>query len=460
VCHTAHDEEAEKRVTIVRTTSARLSAGGNTFGFSKLKELIGGAVASRALEWLACEHGSRVPVEVLEPAEQMEERAMLPAFPEIVWRGIFDEYREAMSGTTEASDVAHFAALWTAAAANLGRWVSIFAGDEIFPNVYILFYGPTGDKKTTAKRRIFRHNLLAPTVQILRNVGSPEGMADTLQTSGSAPMVYLCFWEEISILLAHGRWNGSSILEFLTETYDCPPEYRMPYRNHPIELLEPTPSILAGTTPEWFWKNALVEDFQGGFGNRFLYLTGQKKAPIPSPSQPDETRIASIRQRLLSLASLPICEAAFSTEAQSLFERFYVDWESQERSGVYAAGVKRIHVYVRKQAMVYAACEGTLPEVTADQLEASIAVALYAAECMRLLVESRSARVRPETELEGELERRFLDWVRKHNGALKRYMQQTLSKYAGSCGVFNKILLNLQHADRIRVENGRVYLSR
>jgi hypothetical protein len=234
----------------------------------------------------------------------------------------------------------------------------------------------------------------------------------------------------------------------------------MPYRNHPIELREPTPSILAGTTPEWFWKNALVEDFQGGFGNRFLYLTGQKKAPIPSPSQPDETRIASIRQHLLLPASLPICEAAFSPEAQSLFERFYVDWESQERSGVYAAGVKRIHVYVRKLAMVYAACEGTLPEITTDQLEASIAVALYAAECMRLLVESRSARVRPETEIEGELERRFLDWVRKHDGALKRYMQQTLSKYAGSCGVFNKILLNLLHADRIRVENGKVYLSR
>jgi hypothetical protein len=170
VCHTAHDEEVAKRVMIVRTTSARLSAGGNTFGFSKLKELIGGAVASRALEWLAREHGSRLPVEVLEPADQMEQRAMPPPFPEIAWRGIFDEYREAMSGTTEASDVAHFAALWTAAAANLGRRVSIFAGDEIFPNVYILFYGPTGDKKTTAKRRIFRHNLLAPTVQILRNL--------------------------------------------------------------------------------------------------------------------------------------------------------------------------------------------------------------------------------------------------------------------------------------------------
>lgn len=325
--------------------------------------------------------------------------------------------------------------------------------------MYLLFYGPTGDKKTTAQRRVFRHRLLTPSVQILSSVGTPEGMSDALQQPDSGPTVYLCFWEEISTLLAHGRWKGSSLLEFLTETYDCPPEYRIPYRNNPTQLREPTPSILAGTTSEWFWKNALAEDFQGGFGNRFLYLTGQRKAPIPSPSQPDETKLVPIREKLLSLGSLTTSVATFSPEASSLFESFYVDWESQERSGVYAAAVKRIPVYVRKLAMAYAACEGTLPEITFDQVKASIAVALYAAECTRLLVARRSAGVWPEAEREAELEQRFLEWVRRHDGALKRYMQQTLSKYAGSCGVFNKILLNLQRADRITVEEGRVYFN-
>jgi hypothetical protein len=158
--------------------------------------------------------------------------------------------------------------------------------------------------------------------------------------------------------------------------------------------------------------------------------------------------------------SLPACRATFSPEAKSLFESLYVAWEGEERNGLYAAAVKRIPVYVHKLALVYAACEETLPEITVSQLESAIAVALYAAECTRLLIENRSTRMRPETELEGELERRFLDWVRKNDGATKRYMQQTLSKYAGSCGVFNKIINNLLHADRIRVENGRVYLNR
>jgi hypothetical protein len=49
----------------------------------------------------------------------------LPDFPEIVWRGAFADYRDAMAGTTEASDVAHFATLWAAAAVTMGRRVSM-----------------------------------------------------------------------------------------------------------------------------------------------------------------------------------------------------------------------------------------------------------------------------------------------------------------------------------------------
>lgn len=198
----------------------------------------------------------------------------LPTFPESAWRGIFAEYRDVMADTTEASDVAHFASLWGTAAVNLGRQVSMYAGDEIFPNSYLLFFGSTGDKKTTAPRRILRHRLLADTVQVLSNAGSPEGMLDALQVQQAAnPTVYLCFFEEVSTLLKHGRREDSTLFEFFTETFDCPSVYRPTYRNNKAEINQPTPSILAGTTTEWFWKNARAEDFHGGFGNRLLYLT-------------------------------------------------------------------------------------------------------------------------------------------------------------------------------------------
>lgn len=381
---------------------------------------------------------------------------MLPEFPETAWRGAFADYRAAMAGTTEASDVAHFGACWAAAAVTLGRRVFMYAGERIFANVYLSVFGPTGDKKTTAQRRILNCGLLAPSTRVIRNLGSTEGLADALKREDGADMVALFFWEELTVLLARGRWTGSTILEFITETFDCPSEWGMKYRKDPISLVAPTPTILAGTTCEWFWKNARSDDFFGGLGNRFLYLTGPKKKPIPNPSEPDSTALQRVRDALAGLSELSPVEARFDTAAGRLWERFYMSWEQRERTGLYAAAVKRVHVYIRKLAMTYAALEGTLPEIGIEQLKAAIAVGVYAAECAKALVDAQNATLRPE----GELEQKFLKWIEEHDGAKKRYMQQTLSKITGGCETFNRVLLNLARADQIEVRENKVYVAR
>ena len=377
-------------------------------------------------------------------------------FPQSAWRGVFADYRDAMENTTEASDVSHFAALWATCAVRLGRSVYMEAGDTTYANAYICFFGATGDKKTTAARRPRSLGLL-DGVHVISNVGSAEGLADALhpgEASGD-PGTALFFWEEFGSFLSRARWKNATILEFFTETFDCPPEWGLRYRDkNRITVRQPTPSILTGTTTDWFWKSARSDDFHGGFGNRFVYLTGRKKAPMPSPSEPNKERIEALRNRLARLGSYS-GPAYFSPEAGELWDLFYVDFESKERMGLLAAALKRIHVYVRKLAMVFAATEGTLPMITADQLKSSIAVCLYSAECARLLIEAQAAS-RPE----GELERKFLDWLGKHDGERKRYMQQTLSKYAGSCEVFNKTLTNLARADMIEIRDGRVFVNR
>jgi hypothetical protein len=293
---------------------------------------------------------------------------------------------------------------------------------------------------------------------VIRNLGSTEGLADALKRDDGADVVALLFWEELTALLAHGRWTGSTILEFMTETFDCPPEWGLKYRKDPITLKAPTPTILAGTTCEWFWKNARTDDFFGGFANRFLYLTGPKKKPIPNPSTPDGAALDRVRAALERLSEIREVEARFNAKAAVLRERFYESWEQEERTGLHAAAVKRVHVYIRKLAMTYAALEGTLPEINIEQLKAAIAVGLYAAECARVLLEAQSAHLRSASA--SELEQKFLSWVEKHEGARKRHMQQTLSKFTGGCEVFNRILLNLTRADRIEIRDNRVYLGR
>jgi hypothetical protein len=402
-------------------------------------------------------HGFGQPKEdpelLVEPGRSTE---ILPAFPNTAWRGVFADYREAMIGTTEASDVAHFTACWAAVAATLGRRVSMYAGERIFPNVYLSVFGPTGDKKTTAQRRILNCGLLAPSIQVIRNLGSTEGLADALKREERADMVALFFWEELTTLFARGRWSGSTILEFFTETFDCPPEWGIKYRKEPINLVAPTPTILAGTTCEWFWKNARSDDFFGGLGNRFLYLTGAKKKPIANPSEPVAALLHRVQNALASLSKLHPVQARFDAAATSLWEQFYMRWEQEERAGLYAAAVKRVHAYVRKLAMAYAALEGSLPEIGVDQLKAAIAVGVYAAECAKVLVGAQAAALRPES----ELEQKFLGWIAGHEGARKREMQQTLSKATGGCEMFNRVLLNLQRADQIEIRENRVYLAR
>jgi hypothetical protein len=230
----------------------------------------------------------------------------------------------------------------------------------------------------------------------------------------------------------------------------------MKYRKNPISLQAPTPTILAGTTCEWFWKNARADDFYGGLGNRFLYLTGTKKDPVPNPSEPDGAVLQQVHVALARLSELHPVEARFDTVARRLWEQFYVSWEQRERKGLYAAAVKRVHVYIRKLAMTYAALEGTLPEITLEQLKAAIAVGLYAAECAKVLVDAQTATLRPER----ELEQKFMKWIRDHEGARKRLMQQTLSKQTGGCETFNRVLLNLLRADQIEIRENRVFLAR
>jgi hypothetical protein len=90
---------------------------------------------------------------------------------------------------------------------------------------------------------------------------------------------------------------------------------------------------------EWFWKNARSDDFFGGLGNRFLYLTGPEKKPIPNPSEPDVAALQRVRDALVGLSKLHPVEARFDTVARRLWEQFYMSGEQRERTGLYAATV-------------------------------------------------------------------------------------------------------------------------
>jgi hypothetical protein len=381
------------------------------------------------------------------------------SFPEIAWRGPFADYRNAMIGTSECSDTVHFVTFWAAMAARLGRKISMWSGSVVYPNVYLSFFDESNDKKTTGQRRLYECSL-CPGVPIISGAGSTEGLCDQLSTSATDGR-YILNWEEFATFLAVARFARSTLLEFLVETFDCPNVWERKYRKNPITINDPTPTVLAMTTPSWFWLHAKPEDFYGGFGNRFLYLCGAKKAPISQPGPVNGENIHKIQEHLAQLESFPIQgRARWTTESGKAWDDFYYRFEAQPRKGLLGVALKRIHIYVRKLAMTYAWIEGNYPDIHLDQLNASIAVGLHAAKCTRLLFDLQTTGD-PHRR---ELEERILGWIQKHDGEQLRTMQRRLCRHAGDAETFNRVVRSLVLADVIEIRpNGRrktVHLTR
>jgi hypothetical protein len=371
----------------------------------------------------------------------------LPAFPEEAWRGIFDDYRNANIRATEASDAFHFGALWARSAAALGRRVYFPYGMRLYPNVYNVCFGPTGDRKTTATRGATQ---LGGKLQIIFGGGSGEGLADEFAHCAPGDGV-LIHAEELSKILKPGRWEGSTLIPFLTECFDCPDNYQMKFRKSPIDLDQPTPNLLAGVTPEWFWRDFRLDDFNGGFGNRMFFLTGRRKPCLPRPESPN---LSAISHALVALADVEPCQARLEARADALWDKFYRAWDDAEsrQDPLLQLGVKRIPSYILKLAMLYAATEHTLPEIQADQLSAAILVGQYGAECVKELLSLRHMGMSPRK----ELERRILAYVKTQDEqiATRREIYRALARHYKDAEEFNRALDSLRLAGELFLENG------
>jgi hypothetical protein len=322
------------------------------------------------------------------------------------------------------------------------------------------------DKKTTAQRRITSLGFLGEPeetgVQVIREVGSPEGMAEALRDSGSS--CFLFSWEEFSRLSGRARWSGSTWFDDLAELFDCPPEWRLRYRRDkkkPLVVKQPTISILTSCTPAWFWKFIRSEDFFGRFGNRFAYFTGGKKPPIPDPRPMDVDQLRQVKAHFNRLLATKPSAARWMRKAQKLWEEFYYEFEraNEKRPELLAAALKRTHIYVRKLAMTYAACEETLPDISEEQLQASIDVIRYSIRCTEQLIDLQAVQSKPGS----EIEKICLHWVAMHEGESVRRWQQKMHRYSGDAATFNRVKKDLRESDHVefRNEDGvwRVYLS-
>jgi hypothetical protein len=384
------------------------------------------------------------------PAEPPNENPSIPAFPEAAWRGIFAEYRTATLGKSEAAEAFHFASLWAVCAAALERRVWFPYGMDLYPNVYLVCFGPSADKKTSAERLAVRQAEYAG-LRVIRGSGSGEGIADELQ-QGPA----LIFAEELSAIQRGASWQGATLAVVLSECFDCPPRFHRAFRKtNRIQIEEPTLNLLSATTGDWFWRDTRDADLSGGLGSRLFYLDGTPRPDVPLPGRIDVRFVGDL---LAHLQKIPATEVGLDAQAVQLWNTFYGLSARRGLDPLESAMTKRIRSYALKLGMSYSAIEDTLPVMKAEQLAAAITVAEYGAGSVKRLIDSRHAGTNPTK----DLEQRILRAVKNTRGqTTKRYLQQSLNRFTPSAEAFNKAFDALKRSEQIetRIEpSGRTWV--
>jgi hypothetical protein len=340
-----------------------------------------------------------------------------PSFPKEAWRGIFETYRQAQIGTTEAPEQYHFGVFNTVAGVVVGRTAYVWNGRKLFPNFYSVLIGPTTQsRKSTAASR--GTNLLSeldengemvgadPLVLVLRGLSTPAGLIAHLRTppveegdldglelrralSTSSMEGYraLIVIDEFASLLRQAKKeHGSGIVQTLTEAYDGKPFLQNPTKIDPMTAKNPVVAMLCLSTREWLENTLELADIFGGYVGRNLFYEWTPTTPIPNPDEPNESLLSEVTMKLQAIRrdfenrGKQQRKFRFSDEAMPILDAWYIDrWNATHPSEVIKAAIQRIDENVRKLALLYAVLENDPNDLTihADQLRAAIRVGEY-----------------------------------------------------------------------------------
>jgi hypothetical protein len=202
---------------------------------------------------------------------------------------LLEDYVDYYSKISEAPLVYHLLSGLFVVSSLVGRKRYIVQGEQkIFGNLYILVVAPSSLYKKSALTH-FGHWLAKLGLDTLTvgQVGSPEGLSKALANNhGRAVLVY----PEFGTLL--GKANASymqSILELLSELYDCPQKFKKYYAQRSVEFFDTYLGVLG--TSQYYSLSAFMTEAAlfSGFLPRFLVCTSTDlqdhmvRRPKPDP---------------------------------------------------------------------------------------------------------------------------------------------------------------------------------
>lgn len=279
-------------------------------------------------------------------------------------------YRDAVAGSTEASDNYHLGVFITVAGALLGRSVYYCMPHPLYPNFYTALTGASSRaRKGTAMG--FGNKLLRAVAEdeicMMYGLGSAEGFVDQLsqfQASKKASSVTMLIeLSELRTLIDKmNQKSTSNITGILSEAFDCKDKLHIPTRHHREVAENPFTSILGGAAPDWLEKIQAL-DLKGGIGNRFLWVPGEPKEANPKPppvnSQFWKPLISELRKvRSYWTEKKRPTEFELSSEADAKWEQVYKrTYNYGNEDPLVSVLSDRMEVHTIKVALLYAALD-------------------------------------------------------------------------------------------------------
>lgn len=143
----------------------------------------------------------------------------------------------------------------------------------VYPNLYVWLVGPPGTKKTTAIRAGKRLLRGIPGVHFTPDAPSIVGIMEDFKDIAKAQKDHQslnAFIGELSSLFENAQ---EGMVGFLTNIYDCDPDYRKRTRVGGNEIVpHPWFNMIGGTTPRWLGDNLTKNAVDGGLIARTVFV--------------------------------------------------------------------------------------------------------------------------------------------------------------------------------------------
>ncbi len=295
-------------------------------------------------------------------------------------QAIVDELKEFsqayfnLVGETEAPLIFHRWSLYTCIAALLGRQAKLpFGHWTFYPNMYVMFMGSPGTRKSTA---------INIGKSMLERAGYPEDKFAADRSSKERFLIDLVGGEpedeeELFDLEIDGLssekfivadeftdFTGKSNIDFLTclgKLWDCPASYKQPkIHGKSVVVPQPTVNILSGNTPQAFYLAMPIEASGQGYMSRNIFVhaepTGKK---IPIPNAPDPVYVKEMTRRMEKIARSVKGVFTYGAGTREVLARLYREFVEIEDYRFKHYNTRRF-THLLKLAMVFAASRYSL----------------------------------------------------------------------------------------------------